>query len=93
MTPYGGMFGRIFLFGFKWISLVCSFYWVGRSGVGPGFVFWGFFRVLFSIFGVRNWYFSWFRRLWLVVLGGCLWGNGIGSGTSFMGDIDLKVRA
>ena len=40
----------------------------------PFFYFWG-----------AKLEFSWFRRFWFVVLGGCLWGYGIGSGPFFMG--------
>ena len=43
----------------------------GRSGICPL----GLFCGLFSIFEVRNWKFSWFRRLWFVVGG---WGGGGG---------------
>ena len=53
----------------------------GRSGLCPL----GLSCDLFYILRVRNWQFSWFRRLWFVVLGVCPWGYGIGSGSFFMG--------
>ena len=75
-----------FLIGFLFMDFIGFLVLLGwllrsRSRICPL----GLFCGLFSIFEVRNWQFSWFRRFWFVVLGGCLWGYGIGSGPFFMG--------
>ena len=83
--PNGGMLGYLFSVRFytDFIGSLGSLGWSirGRSKFCPL----GLSRGLFSIFEVQNWQFSWFRRFWFVVSGGCLWGNGIGFGFLFMG--------
>ena len=86
MVPNGGMLGRNFLIGFvsmDFIGFLVLLGWLlrGRSDFCPL----GLFCGLFSIFGVQNWNFLGFRRFWFVVLGGCLWEYGIGSGPFFIG--------
>ena len=75
---------NLFKLDFIWISLVHWSHWGGLLGVGPGFVLWGFLVAFFLFLGAKL-EFSWFRRLLSVVLGGCVWGYGIGSGPFFMG--------
>ena len=70
-------------FHMDFIGLLFPLGWTirGRSGFCPL----GLFRGLFSNFGVRNWNLSQSHRFWFVVLGSCLWGNGIGSGSLLYG--------
>ena len=78
------MLGQNFLFGFSWISLVLGLIGLASEGSVQNLSF-GAFLWPFFYFGVRNWNFLGFRKFWFVVLGGCLWGYGIGSGPFFMG--------
>ena len=82
--PNVGMLGYLFQFGFIRILLVHWSHWGDRLGVGPSFVLWGFLVAFFLFLRCKIGNFSWFRRFWFVVLGGCLWGYGIGSGPFFM---------
>ena len=82
--PNVGMLGSLFSVRFytDFIGSLESLGWSirGRSEFCPL----GLSRGLFSIFEVRNWQFSWFRRFWFVIFGGRLWGYGIGSGPFFI---------
>ena len=75
--------------GFYW-----SFVLIGLVAEGSvrDLSFGAFSRSFFYFWGAKL-EFSWFCRLLSVVLGGCLWGYGIGFGPFFMGDVDLRVRA
>ena len=90
VVPNGGMLGRNFLIGFvsmDFIGFLVLLGWLLR--VWSEFCPLGLSRGLFSIFEVRNWQFSWFRRFWFVVLGGCLWGTVLDLVSSLWGAIDL----
>ena len=68
------------------MDLICVSvsFWLVDEGLVRALPFWAFPWPFFYFWGAKL-EFSWFRRFWFVVLGGCLWGNGIGSGSFFMG--------